>query len=79
MKKIVKFEKEDCNPCKQVSEYFTTRNILFETINPFDNPELAMKYRIRSVPTTLLVEENQEVMRVIGFQPNELNKLIEAV
>lgn len=79
MKKIVKFEKEDCQPCVMVSEYFSTRNIAFEAINPFNQPEIAMKFRIRSVPTTLLLEEDQEVMRVVGYQPQELSTLVESL
>lgn len=79
MKKIIKFEKEDCNPCTMVSEYFKTQNVLFDAINPFNNPELAMKYRVRSVPTTLLIENDEELMRVIGFQPAKLKSMIESL
>ena len=79
MKKIIKFEKEDCNPCVMVSAYFSSRNIAFEAINPFNNPELAMKYKVRSVPTTILLEEENELMRIIGYQPADLNLMIESI
>lgn len=79
MKKIIKFEKADCNPCVMVSEYLKSKSISFEAINPFDNPELAVKYKVRSVPTTILVKDNSELMRTIGYRPDELNNMINAL
>ncbi len=79
MKKIIKFEKDDCNPCVQVSNYLNEKNVPFEAINPFDSPEIAVKYRIRSVPTTLLIESDKELARIIGYQPSELDTMIEAL
>lgn len=79
MKKILKFEKEDCNPCVMVSEYFKMNGVSIDTVNPFNNPEVAMKYKIRSVPTTLLVEDDEILMRVIGYQPAELRSMIESL
>ena len=79
MKRIIKFEKEDCNPCLMVSEYFKTHSIAFDAINPFNNPEVAVKYKIRSVPTTLLIENGEVLMRVTGYQPNELKSMIESL
>lgn len=79
MKKIIKFEKEDCNPCTMVSEYFRNNQISFDAVNPFNNPEAAMRYKVRSVPTTLLIEDEKVVMRVVGFQPTELKLMIESL
>lgn len=79
MKKIIKFEKENCNPCVMVSEYFNKLSICFDAVNPFNQPEMAMKYRIRSVPTTLLLEDDRELMRVTGFQPLELKAMVESM
>ena len=52
------------------------KGIEYERINPFDNPEIAVKYKIRSVPTVILFEENEEVKRTIGFKPEEINEII---
>ncbi len=79
MKKIIKFEKEDCNPCIMVSEYFKASSIPFDVVNPFNNPEVAMKYKVRSVPTTLLIDDDEVLMRVIGFQPSELKSMIDSL
>lgn len=79
MKKIIKFEKTDCNPCVMVSQYLNSKATPFDAINPFDHPELAIKYRVRSVPTTILVKDDDELMRSIGYQPEELKRMIETL
>lgn len=76
MKKIVKFEKEDCNPCLMVSKFLESRKIAFEAVNPFNVPELAVKHRVRSVPTTLLIEEDRELDRIVGYDPEKLAQMI---
>ncbi|MBB2150376.1 thioredoxin family protein [Pedobacter gandavensis] len=74
-KRIIKFEKEDCSPCNMVSEYLDRKGMVYETINPFNDPELAMQFRVRSVPTVILMEAEQELARVIGYKPEELAAL----
>ena len=76
MRKIIKFEKNDCNPCAMVSDLLDKKGIEYERINPFDNPGIAVKYKIRSVPTVILFEENEEIKRTIGFKPEEINEII---
>lgn len=75
MKKIIKFEKNDCNPCAMVSEFLDRKGVEYERINAFDNPEMAMKFRVRTVPTVILMENDAEVKRVMGFKMEELNEM----
>ena len=35
MRKIIKFEKNDCNPCAMVSDLLDKKGIEYERINPF--------------------------------------------
>ncbi|MBP6126180.1 MAG: thioredoxin [Leptotrichiaceae bacterium] len=79
MMKIMKFEKEDCSPCAMVSELLDKNGVEYEKINPFNNPELAVKFKVRSVPTTILIDNDLEVKRIIGFKLDELNDLIEMI
>lgn len=72
MARIIKFEKDDCAPCAQVSEYLDNKGIRYETINPFDQPDLAAKFKIRSVPTVLVLENEEIQQRIVGFKPEEL-------
>lgn len=75
MKRILKFEKNDCAPCNMVSQFLNQQGITYETINPFDQPETAVKYRVRSVPTVIVLEKEEEIKRIIGFKPEELSLL----
>lgn len=72
MARIIKFEKNDCAPCAQVSAFLDNRGIAYETINPFDQPDLAAKFKIRTVPTVLVLNDEEVQQRIIGFKPDEL-------
>lgn len=76
MKKIIKFEKEDCAPCNMVSEYLDLKGVQYEKVNPFDQPEIAMKYKVRSVPTVIIEHQEEILHRIIGFKPEELAKAL---
>ena len=75
MARIIKFEKNDCAPCAQVSSYLDSKGVSYETINPFDEPELAVNFKVRTVPTVLVLEEEEIKHRVIGFKPEELDQI----
>ena len=77
MKRIIKFEKSDCNPCTMVSELLDKTGIKYDKINPFDNPEMAVKHKVRTVPTVILLEGEDELKRTIGFNPEELKEIVE--
>ena len=75
MTRVIKFEKNDCAPCNQVSEFLDQRGFNYETVNPFDKPELAIQYKVRTVPTVIVIEQDQEKQRIIGFKPEELSAI----
>ena len=79
MKKILKFEKNDCNPCAMVSDILDKSGVQYEKVNPFNSPELAMKYKVRSVPTVILVDQDQEIKRTVGFKPEELQEIMNSL
>lgn len=79
MKKIIKFEKNDCNPCAMVSDILDKSGVQYEKVNPFNSPELAMKYKVRSVPTVILVDQDQELKRTVGFKPEELQEIMNSL
>ncbi len=79
MKKIIKFEKPGCQPCEIVSSLLGEAGVNFEAINPFDQPDLAMKYRIRSVPTVVVLDGETEVDRIMGVDAVKLRSLAELV
>lgn len=76
MKKLIKFEKNDCNPCMMVSEFLDKNEVEYERINAFDNPEMAVKFKVRTVPTVILLEDDVEVKRTMGHKLDELNEIL---
>lgn len=79
MRKLIKFEKDDCNPCAMVSDLLDKKGVEYERINAFNNPEMAMKFKVRTVPTVVLVENDVEVKRSMGFKVEELNEIINSL
>lgn len=77
MPKLLKFEKENCPACTMVENFLADNNVVAEKVNPFNDPKLATKFMISSVPVTILLdEEGNELDRSRGFNPTELEKLI---
>ena len=73
MNKLIKFEASWCAPCKAYTPIFkqvTENNGMVESqVIDIDNEvELTQKYNIRSVPTTILVnDDGEELGRVVGM------------
>jgi len=76
MKKLIKFEKDGCNPCNMVSIYLDERNVEYEKVNAFNDPMKAAQAKVRSVPTLILMEDDVELARTVGFKPGEIENLI---
>jgi thioredoxin 1 len=75
--KLIKFEKENCPACTMVENVLNEQGVVAEKVNPFENPKLAVKFEISSVPVTILIdEEGNEIQRSRGFNPDELQELI---
>ena len=78
MKKVIKFYKQSCNPCDQVDAHLQKMGVGYESINAYDQPDVAAKYRIRSVPTVLVLNENGvEIARSVGYKPEILNDILQ--
>ena len=83
MIKILKFESDSCPQCKALSatleritkEYkIDMKNINIEEDN---NQDLIRKYNIRSIPTLIFLNKDQEYNRLVGNQSYAtINKII---
>ena len=73
---FLKFSKPNCVACDQLAAWLNTNRIDYTEINPFDNPELAGKYKIRTVPTLLVLENENIIYRFIGYNPEELQNIL---
>ena len=81
---LVDFSATWCGPCRmlepvleELSEEMAGK-VDFYNADSDENMELAMAYRIASIPALLLLKNGEEVARTVGFQPKEsLKKFIE--
>ena len=71
MKQLLYFSAPWCGPCKQLAPVLeeVAQQYPVKKINVDEESELAAQYGIRSIPTTILVENGQEIERKIGVQP----------
>lgn len=71
MKKVVMFSASWCNPCKQAKPVFqslkeSVSDVEFEIVDIDENRDMANDYNITGVPTFLLIEDDEEVKRLVG-------------
>lgn len=83
MIKILKFKSDSCPQCKALSvtleritkEYKTDMKSI--NIEEDNNQDLIRKYNIRSIPTLIFLNEDQEYNRLVGNQSYAtINKII---
>ena len=60
----MKFYSHCCGQCRVVAREFKDNpsNVPIENINVVDNPEIAEKYDVISLPTILLLNDKEEVV-----------------
>lgn len=74
--RLIKLEQPNCNPCKMVSNYLNDAGVEYETVDVTQKPEVAAQFEVMGVPVTILLNEQEEVKRSVGFKPEELDELL---
>jgi thioredoxin 1 len=69
--RLLKFSAEWCQPCKMLAKTLEGINVPYtiSNIDIDDSPSLAADYKVRGVPTMVLVDDNdKEVGRLVGVK-----------
>ena len=79
--KLLQFKASWCNPCKQQTKEFEENpvDVDLEAIDvDDDNEDLATKYKVMSIPTMILLSDNEEILnRWTGLtKSNTINEFI---
>jgi thioredoxin 1 len=77
---VVDFYADWCGPCRMVSPIIEALSseydgrVKFVKVNTDDNPDIAMKYGIMSIPTIIVFKDGQVASTIIGAGPATMYK-----
>lgn len=73
---LVDFNADWCGPCQAQKPTLEALegndNYQIVSVNIDDNPELAERYEVSSIPCLVLIKDGKEVDRKVGLQPKNV-------
>ena len=79
---VVDFFATWCGPCRALSPYIDAlatnhHHILFAKANIEETPVIANELDVKSLPCVVIFENGKEINRVVGFNKQKLQAIIE--
>lgn len=73
---LVDFYADWCGPCKMIAPVIEEvaeerQDVAVGKLNVDNDPELAAKYGVMSIPTLVVFQNGQETARVSGYRPKQ--------
>ncbi len=75
---VVDFWAPWCGPCRLIAPVIEKLakemkgKVVFAKLNVDENPKMAMRYRVMSIPTLILFKEGKMVDRLVGALPEDM-------
>lgn len=81
MMKLIKLYADWCGPCKVLEKMLKDHNIEHESVNidSLDGEGLTIKHGVRNIPTLLVLDENDNLVRRMTGLPTTPTDLIKFV
>ncbi len=76
MRKIIKFEKDGCAPCAALGNWLKENEIEHEAKNVMGDFDLINKYKLSSLPTLVVFEDDLEIARTSGFNIDKVKEVV---
>lgn len=73
---IIDFNALWCGPCRMLKPVLEEiaeekKDVTFFSVNVDNEPELAEKYGVSSIPCLIVIKDGKELKRSIGFKPKD--------
>ena len=72
MAKITFFSKNNCMQCKMTKKFLEQHNADFEEINIDEQPELASRFGVMSIPTLMVWKDGKLTDTSVGVKPKHM-------